>query len=83
MLGEEQTAINHDIEDAAGELTNIIFGHTKKALEQKGLKLEKAIPSVITGANHAISHQSTGPIIVTPFESDLGPFYVQICLLSE
>ena len=80
MLGEEFTEITKDIEDGAGELTNIIFGQAKIGLNEKGYGIKTAIPSVITGAGHSVSQTSNGPRVIIPFETDVGPFFVEICL---
>lgn len=80
MLGEEFTEITQDIEDGAGELTNIIFGQAKITLNERGYGINTAIPSVITGKNHSISQVSKGPRLVIPFETDVGAFFVEICI---
>lgn len=80
MLGETYTEITKDIEDGAGELTNIIFGQAKVILNEKGYALKTAIPSVITGKNHKVMSLSSGPRVVVPFTSDAGDFCVEICV---
>jgi chemotaxis protein CheX len=80
MLMEEYTTLTPDIEDAAGEITNMIFGHSKKVLEQNGFKLDKAIPTVVRGEDHSLSFQTTAPVMVVPFTSALGPFFVLVCI---
>jgi len=80
MLGEEQTETTKEIEDGAGELTNIIFGQTKIILNEKGYGIKTALPSVVTGQGHSIQQKTKGPRIVLPFETDIGPFFIEICL---
>lgn len=80
MLGEECTEINKDIVDGAGELTNIIFGQAKITLNEKGFGIQTAIPSVVSGKNHILSAQTKGPVVVVPFESSAGSFFIEICL---
>jgi chemotaxis protein CheX len=80
MLGEEVTVINKDIEDGAGELTNIIFGQAKVSLNEKGYGIKTAIPSVISGEGHSVLQMTDGPRVVIPFETDVGKFFVEICL---
>ena len=79
MLGEEITQMSKEIEDGAGELTNIIFGQAKVALNEKGYGIETALPSVVTGRDHSIS-QGRSSRMVVPFESEVGPFFVEICI---
>lgn len=80
MLGEEIKEITKEIEDGAGELTNIIFGQAKISLNDHGFGIKTALPSVITGSAHSISQLSNGPRMVIPFESDAGPFFIEICV---
>lgn len=80
MLGEEYTKLDKEIIDGAGELTNMIFGQAKVVLNDKGYGIKTAIPSVITGKDHSTLGVTKGPIVVVPFESPAGAFFVEICL---
>jgi chemotaxis protein CheX len=83
MLGEEIKTINGDIKDAVGEITNMVSGAARKKLEEEGLKLSAAIPTVVSGKQHSISHVLGGPSIVIPFETADGPFVVDVCMGKE
>jgi chemotaxis protein CheX len=79
MVGEKHEQISSEIEDAAGELLNIIFGQAKTVLnDQKGYTLEKALPTVLVGEKLKLHHQSRNPAIVLPFESPAGAFHLEI-----
>ena len=80
MLGENFTELTQDITDGAGELTNMIFGQAKIVLNEKGYGINTALPSVITGKGHSVSSLTNGPIVVVPFETDIGPFFIEICI---
>lgn len=80
MLGEEFTSLTPEIQDGAAELTNIIFGHAKKVLNEKGYGIKMAIPSVVSGKGHSIQNASTNPRMAIPFDCDLGKFAIEICL---
>jgi chemotaxis protein CheX len=80
MLGEEITGMNGDVNDAVGEITNMVSGVARRKLEQEGMILKAAIPTVVTGRSHSISHVLGGPSIIIPFETDDGPFVVDVCL---
>lgn len=78
MLGETYTEINGEVQDAVGELTNMIYGTAKTSLNQMGYSFEMAIPSVITG-HFQISKSHTGATLVIPFNLKTGDvFYVEI-----
>ncbi len=79
MLGEEETNINDTVTDMVGEITNMVSGGAKKILSEKGYRFDMAIPSVITGKDHVISHKSKSPIIIVPFHTKAGEFFIEIC----
>jgi len=80
MMGEEIKQISKEIEDGAGELTNMIFGQAKLTLNQKGYGIKTAIPSVVCGHGHSVQGVTSGPVVVVPFETDAGPFFIEICM---
>lgn len=79
MFGEEMKELNEEIQDAVGEITNMISGQARKKLDEKGRSLQAAIPTVIMGKNHSITHVTTYPIIAVPFTTDNGEFTIEIC----
>lgn len=80
MFGEEMTSLNHEIADAVGELTNMISGQARRELELMGKVFEAAIPSVVSGKGHTITHYTDGPKIAIPFSIDSGQFTIEVCL---
>lgn len=83
MLDENIEELNDEVEDAAGELLNIIFGMAKAKLnDEKGYQIEKAIPTIIRGPGIRVK-QTLGPTIILPFESDAGEFQVEIELSNS
>lgn len=81
LTGEKHANINTEIEDAAAELLNIIFGQAKTVLnDQKGYTLDRALPTVLSGDRLKLYHASKSPAIVIPFESPAGPFHLEIVI---
>ncbi len=81
MVGEKHDKITPELQDAAGELLNIIFGRAKTILnDTKGHTLEKAIPTILAGDNLNVRHTSTSAVIVLPFESSAGVFHIEIVI---
>lgn len=79
LTGEKHEEINSEVEDAAAEILNIIFGQAKTELnDKKGYKIERAMPSVLTGDKLRLHHSSRNPTIVIPFESPEGAFHIEI-----
>lgn len=82
MFGEEMKQLNSEVADAVGELTNMISGQARRELEENGKVFEAAIPSVVSGKNHQITHYTDGPKIAIPFITDGGRFTIEVCLES-
>jgi len=80
MLGENFTELTPEIVDGAGEILNMIFGQAKIVLNEKGYGIKTAIPSVVTGRHLSVSTMTKGPVVVVPFSSGAGEFFVEICL---
>jgi len=80
MLGENHKEINADVRDAVGEITNMISGVARKNLESQGYNILAAIPTVVSGKNHSIVHVLGGPSVIIPFETNDGPFFVDVCM---
>ena len=79
MFGEEMKELNEEIKDAVGEITNIISGQARQKLEKSGRSLKAAIPSVITGKNHTITHITPYPVYAVDFSTDNGKFTIEVC----
>jgi chemotaxis protein CheX len=80
MLGEEFSAITKDIEDAVGEMTNMISGDARKRLQSERLKIFASLPSVVSGKNHTIKHVLGTSSVVIPFTTVDGTFVVDVCI---
>ncbi|MFO7736330.1 MAG: chemotaxis protein CheX [bacterium] len=81
MMGEEYTEINEEVEDAVGELTNMIVGGAKKTLSEKGFKFNLALPTVIKGEGVSFNVKTSSPRIVIPFKLESGAmFFVEACI---
>ena len=80
MFGESVPEINKDIEDAVGELTNMISGQARKELEEANRVFRGAIPTVISGKQHKLSSMTKGPKIAIPFRTEAGGFTIEVCL---
>ena len=79
MLGEPFKEITSELQDGVAELLNIIFGHAKVILNAQGHTIQKAIPTVIRGQKIQTSQMSKSKTFVLPFNSELGPFCIEIC----
>jgi len=80
MLMEEVTALNQSVEDAIGEIGNIVVGDARRALIQEGYQLNISVPTVVVGTGHKISRSSSVPCIGIPFTTEFGDFEVNVGL---
>ena len=84
MFGEPFRDINREVEDAVGELSNIICGDARGALDEEGYSFQASIPAVITGKGLKINHTVHEPSVVIPFTvSGDQPFFVESCFERE
>ncbi len=79
MFGETISQLNNEVEDAVGEITNMISGDARRELAEKGIVLQGAIPSIISGKNHTIKHLTKGPTVAVPFSTPSGDFLIEVC----
>ena len=79
MLSENYTTYHPDIHDLGGEIVNMIMGNAKRDLKSLGYSSNMAIPSIIEGKNHSITYPAGTTIVVIPFDSDMGPVYMELC----
>lgn len=79
MLGDDIQDILQDVQDAVGEITNMVSGQARAGLAEQGLVFSGATPSVIMGDNHTITHIATTPIMAIPFTSEAGEFTIEFC----
>jgi chemotaxis protein CheX len=81
MLGARPEAIDADVVDAIGELTNMIAGAAKAKLEQFAMSL--SLPSVIVGRHHSIKFPSHSTPICIPFECVWGSLCLTVGLMEN
>jgi len=80
MLMEDITTMNKSVEDAIGEIGNIVVGDARRSLIQDGFSLNISIPTVVIGSGHKISRSGDGPCIAIPFTTEFGDFEVNVGL---
>lgn len=79
MFDEKVEKINAEIEDAAGELLNIIYGSAKTKLNETcNFKLAPALPTILSGEKIQIRQTTFQKVIVLPFKTAFGLFRVEI-----
>lgn len=80
MLGDDVLDMQQDMQDAVGELTNMISGQARAAIAEQGLVLQGSTPSVVVGKGHQVHHMTKATVMAIPFTTDSGQFTVEFCL---
>ena len=81
FLGMDVEEINADVEDAIGELANMLGGNVKTILSEKGRDISLSLPSTISGReyNFQLASESAERTVIC-FEADAGRFHVELQL---
>lgn len=80
LLGEEYTELNEDVVDAVGEITNMVLGGAKPALDEQGYSMQMSTPTVIQGTDLELKVLGKETTLFVPFETDAGHFRLTVCL---
>lgn len=67
MLGMEVTEVDEDVNDAMGEIANMVGGDVKHIFSPKGADINLSIPTVIYGNDYALESISSAESLVMPF----------------
>ena len=80
LLMAESSAVDEEVLDAIGEITNMIVGNFKTAVEEVSGPLGLSIPTVIYGRNFTSRSVGQTGWIVQPFECLGESLEVRVCL---
>ena len=80
LLMSEFSAVDQEVLDAMGEVTNMIIGNFKNSIEDIVGPLGLSIPVVIFGRNFTASSLHAAEWTVVPFECTEGVIEVKVCL---
>jgi len=80
LLMTEYEAMNEDVLDAVAEVTNMIIGNVKTALENRLGAMGLSTPTVIYGRNFQTRSTGTQEWTVVPFYLDGTRMCVQLCI---
>lgn len=83
MLGIECDEVNEDLNDAIGEIANMLGGSVKQVLSKGGLDVKLSIPTVISGEDYTVNSLSDNDCIVVPFAVEGHTLLVGLTLKKE
>ena len=80
MLGMEVAEIDDDVNDAMGEIANMIAGSFKQHLSKGGSDIQLSTPSVVNGADYDVSSGHKLENITLKFATDEEWFMVSLSI---
>lgn len=80
FLGMDVDEINADVEDAVGELANMLGGNVKSILSENGRDINLSLPSTITGQQYDFQPTKEAERVIIPFRCDAGEFSIDLQL---
>ena len=83
MLGEVYEGLDDDLADMVGELVNMISGDARRQLVKLGFSFSAGIPEISMGEGHIIRHSVNERIILIPFKTSAGDFFIETCFDSR
>jgi chemotaxis protein CheX len=78
FLGVEVDEINEDVEDAIGEIANMLGGNLKTILSDKGKDIQLSLPSTISGDEYNFSSHADVDRLIIAFTAPDGEFFVEV-----
>lgn len=78
LLGMEVEELNEDVNDAMGELANMVAGGLKTKLAPTGRSLELSIPTAVAGSSYSVNSLASADSITVPFAVEDWRFLVEL-----
>lgn len=80
MFGEEMTEINEEINDAVGEISNMVAGHVTTKIAETGKQVKVKFKELRHGRDAIVDHvDGAKHVLVLPFNTTKGKLIVEVC----
>ena len=80
MFGEEMTEINEEINDAVGEISNMVAGHVTTKIGEMGKKVSVKFKEIKAGKDAVIEHvDGVEHVLALPFRTTKGKVLIEVC----
>lgn len=76
----QASAEDEELDDLAGELTNMITGSAKGELSKRGFFFDVAVPRISHGMPEIPEDLKDCPVIIVPFETQAGRFFIEAAI---
>jgi chemotaxis protein CheX len=78
FLGMAVEEIDNDVQDAIGELANMLGGSIKAILSDNGKDIKLSMPSTICGQEYRFQSHYEGESVIVPFAAEGSEFVVEL-----
>lgn len=79
MFGEEMTELNEEINDAVGEICNMIAGHVTTKMTEMEKSVKVKLVNVNLEQGHVVEHaEPVEDVIVIPFRTNMGKLILEV-----
>ncbi len=78
MFGETMTEMNEEINDAVGEIANMISGHVTTKMAEMGKTVKVKLLEVKSDQYHVIEHSQGKEVLVLPFKTTQGAVVIEV-----
>ena len=80
MFGEQMTEINEEINDAVGEISNMVAGHVTTKIAESGKQVKVKFKELRHGTDSVIEHvDGAEHVLVPPFKTTKGKLFIEVC----
>ncbi len=83
LLGTQVLVVDDTVSDAVGEFVNIVSGAAKAKFSGDGPPIDLSLPTVVRGSGYVVDYPSRARWLEVHFDSDLGPFSLQITFETQ
>lgn len=80
FLGIDVSELNEDVEDAIGELANMVGGSVKSLLTENGGDIDLSLPSTVSGREYAFQTLQSAERVSVPFKVEAGNLLLDVQL---
>lgn len=83
MFGQKYETLHEDIIDMVGEIVNMVSGEARRELAKLGFHFSAGIPVTLKGENHDLTHFVQAKVIVIPFQTQGGNYFIEASFDSK
>jgi chemotaxis protein CheX len=81
MFVKEMTEMNEEIDDAVGEISNMIAGQVTTKMAEMGKKIKIKLTTVVSGKDHVVEHiDDSENVLAISFKTTKGRFFIEVSI---